>query len=97
LQATGLGTYFAATRCADETSPKPHPAMLLELMRESGLQARDLLMIGDTTHDLGMAKAPAWTAVAVGYGAHASIAERPGSRAPASTTWRTARWLAKNG
>ena len=28
------GRYFAASRCADETSPKPHPAMLLELMDE---------------------------------------------------------------
>jgi phosphoglycolate phosphatase len=70
LQATGLGAYFAASRCADETSPKPHPAMLLELMQESGLQARDLLMIGDTSHDLGMAKSAGVDAVAVGYGAH---------------------------
>jgi phosphoglycolate phosphatase len=70
LQATGLGVYFAATRCADETSPKPHPAMLLELMRESGFEAHELLMVGDTSHDLGMAQSAGVDAVAVGYGAH---------------------------
>jgi phosphoglycolate phosphatase len=70
LQATGIGAHFAATRCADETSPKPHPAMLLELMRELQLEAAELLMIGDTSHDLGMAKSAGVDAVAVGYGAH---------------------------
>ncbi len=30
LEATGLKPYFRASRCADETHPKPHPAMLLE-------------------------------------------------------------------
>jgi phosphoglycolate phosphatase len=39
--------------------------MLLELMRRTGLQARDLLMIGDTSHDLGMAKSAGVDAVAV--------------------------------
>ena len=34
LDAGGLRRYFAASRCADETNPKPHPAMLLELMEE---------------------------------------------------------------
>ncbi len=70
LQATGLGAYFASSRCADETNPKPHPAMLLELMQESGFEARDLLMIGDTSHDLGMAGNAGVDAVAVAYGAH---------------------------
>ena len=70
LQVTGLGTFFKTSRCADETKPKPDPAMLLELMGEHGLAAGDLLMIGDTSHDLGMAKSAGVDAVAVGYGAH---------------------------
>jgi phosphoglycolate phosphatase len=72
LQATGIGSFFVASRCADETNPKPHPAMLLELMRERGFEARDLLMIGDTSHDLGMASSAGVDAVAVCYGAHPS-------------------------
>jgi phosphoglycolate phosphatase len=70
LAASGLGAHFAASRCADETSPKPHPAMLLELMRELEIEAARVLMIGDTSHDLEMARGAGVAAVAVGYGAH---------------------------
>src|SRR3989442_15650287 len=34
LQASGLGSYFSAARYADETTPKPAPAMLRESMEE---------------------------------------------------------------
>jgi phosphoglycolate phosphatase len=67
---TGLGELFAASRCADETSPKPHPAMLLELMAELDAERHELVMIGDTSHDLGMAQNAGVDAIAVGYGAH---------------------------
>ena len=70
LQASGIGPLFAASRCGDETHPKPHPAMLLELMAELQLDAADMLMIGDTSHDLGMAASAGVEAVAVSYGAH---------------------------
>ena len=70
LTASGLGAYFAASRCADETNPKPHPAMLNELMLELGRSPQELLMIGDTSHDLDMALRAAVDAVAVTYGAH---------------------------
>lgn len=70
LAATGVGPLFAASRCADETNPKPHPAMLLELMEELGFSRHQTLMIGDTSHDLEMAKAAAVDSVAVTYGAH---------------------------
>jgi phosphoglycolate phosphatase len=70
LQATQLGPLFAATRCADQTAPKPHPAMLLELGSELGVEVGRILMIGDTTHDLQMAIAAGASAVGVTYGAH---------------------------
>lgn len=70
LAATGVGPLFAASRCADETNPKPHPAMLLELMEELGFSKNQMLMIGDTSHDLEMARAAEVDAVAVTYGAH---------------------------
>jgi phosphoglycolate phosphatase len=37
LDGTGLRGYFKASRCADETMPKPHPAMLQELMQQLGI------------------------------------------------------------
>ncbi|HEX7053733.1 MAG TPA: HAD-IA family hydrolase [Burkholderiales bacterium] len=70
LRATGLAGRFRASRCADETHPKPHPAMLHELMGELGVGPREALMIGDTSHDLQMAAAAGVDALAVSYGAH---------------------------
>ncbi|MGH8751966.1 MAG: HAD-IA family hydrolase [Burkholderiales bacterium] len=70
FQETGLGRYFHASRCADEGFSKPHPGMLLELLVELSTPAEKTLMIGDTTHDLQMAKNAGVAALAVGYGAH---------------------------
>jgi phosphoglycolate phosphatase len=70
LDATGLGRCFEAFRCADQTHPKPHPAMLLELAEEMAVGTERMLMIGDTTHDLQMAHAAQVAAVGVTYGAH---------------------------
>ncbi|MBY0437343.1 MAG: HAD-IA family hydrolase [Burkholderiales bacterium] len=61
---------FDATRCADETASKPDPRMLHELFAELGIGPGRSLMIGDTTHDLDMARAADTAAVAVAYGAH---------------------------
>ncbi|WP_426104750.1 HAD-IIIA family hydrolase [Massilia sp. TSP1-1-2] len=72
LNAVGLLSLFDATRCADETFSKPHPAMLQELTRELGQDLKRTVMIGDTTHDLLMASNAGAAAVAVQYGAHPS-------------------------
>jgi len=70
LNAAGLLSTFDATRCADETFSKPHPAMLQELTRELGQDLRRTVMIGDTTHDLMMAQNAGSSGIAVEYGAH---------------------------
>lgn len=70
LETTGLGVFFHATRCADEAFSKPHPGMLLELMDQLGVGSKAALMIGDTTHDLEMARNAGVSGVAVSYGAH---------------------------
>lgn len=76
LEACGLRARFVASRCADETQPKPHPAMLRELMTQLDVNARDALMVGDTSHDLEMARDAKVDAVAVSYGAHPENALR---------------------
>jgi len=97
LQSSGLGALFAATRCGDETQPKPHPAMLLELMDQLQLRASDLLMIGDTSHDLGMAKSAGVDAVAVSYGAHPHESLRAWEpRACCSSVVELRQWLTAN-
>jgi len=70
LNSTKLLSTFDATRCADETFSKPHPAMLQELTRELGQEMSRTLMIGDTTHDLQMALNAGAAGVAVEFGAH---------------------------
>lgn len=70
LAGSGLGDYFHASRCADECHSKPHPQMLEELMAEFGVTPEDALMIGDTIHDLQMAKNAGVPSLAVSYGAH---------------------------
>jgi phosphoglycolate phosphatase len=80
LARSGLDGRFHATRCADESFSKPHPAMLEELMDELGVAPAQTLMIGDTTHDLQMARNAGVAGVGVGYGAHpigALYAENP--------------------
>ncbi len=61
---------FDGSRTADETAGKPDPRMLHELMREFGTDPERTLMIGDTTHDLQLAKNAGCPSVAVSYGAH---------------------------
>jgi phosphoglycolate phosphatase len=70
LNSADLLSAFDATRCADETFSKPHPAMLQELTRELGQDIRRTVMIGDTTHDLQMAINAGAAGIAVHYGAH---------------------------
>lgn len=80
LGHSGLGAVFHATRCADECFSKPHPAMLEELMEELGTTPQRTVMIGDTTHDLQMARNAGVAGVAVSFGAHprsALEAEQP--------------------
>ena len=73
LQAVALQGLFDASRTADETAGKPHPRMLNELMAELGVAPSRVLMIGDTTHDLQMARNAGCDCVAVGYGAHDAL------------------------
>jgi phosphoglycolate phosphatase len=70
LKFHGLTQFFHDTKTADQTRTKPHPQMLLELLDTWNLSPKDLVMIGDTTHDLKMASNAGVDAIAVTYGAH---------------------------
>ncbi|MBM3390946.1 MAG: HAD-IA family hydrolase [Betaproteobacteria bacterium] len=70
LDSTGLADFFHATRCADECNSKPAPDMLFELMYELDAEPERTLMIGDTTHDLQMARNAGVRSLGVGFGAH---------------------------
>jgi phosphoglycolate phosphatase len=70
MRTSGMAAYFHATRTADQTFSKPHPAMLLEIMDELGVDPARVLMVGDTTHDLQMALNAGVDAVGLTHGAH---------------------------
>ncbi len=66
----GLREFFVTSRCADEGFSKPHPGMLHAIYDQTGLLAKDSVMIGDTTHDLQLAENAGCAAIGVTYGAH---------------------------
>ena len=85
LAATGLGPRFAATRTADETFSKPHPAMLHELMQELDVTPEQVLMVGTHRTTCRWPSMPA-CGLGVTYGAH-TLKER-GLLAPGSAGQR---------
>ena len=70
LAHSQLHGMFDATRTADETAGKPNPLMLQQLMRQLDVAPERTLMIGDTTHDLMLARNAGTARVAVVFGAH---------------------------
>lgn len=98
IARNGLAGRFHATRCADEGFPKPNPDMLLHLMDRLAVAPEETLMIGDTTHDLELARNAGTSSLAVAYGAH--DLEGLARLAPLATVHSIAEmreWLARNG
>lgn len=77
FEQTGLGHFFELSRCADETTSKPDPHMLHEILERTGVSAHQALMIGDTEYDLEMGQRAGVATVAVSYGAHTIDRLRP--------------------
>ncbi len=70
LKNVALQGMFDTTRTADQTRGKPHPQMLHEIFAELTVAPQRCLMVGDTTHDLELARNADCHSVAVTYGAH---------------------------
>lgn len=71
LQSTGLARYFSSSRCAGEGPSKPAPWMLASLAEELGASASRMVMVGDTIHDIDMARAFGCACIGVHYDAEA--------------------------
>ena len=70
LQRFGWQKYFCTVQTADKAPSKPHPAMILQALREAGVKADDAIMVGDTSFDMEMACAAEIRGVAVSWGYH---------------------------
>ncbi len=64
----GLKEIISATCTAQESEPKPHPAMLFNILDKLAISPQTALMIGDTIYDLSMAQQANMSALAVTYG-----------------------------
>ena len=70
MRSNGWADIFDSTHCADDGPGKPHPAMLLECMKLLQVPPALAVMIGDTGHDIRMAKAAGVRAQGVAWGFH---------------------------
>lgn len=70
LEKEGWQNDFITIQTADSAPSKPHPGMILNALSESGVEARNAYMIGDTTYDMQMARAAHVTALGVAWGYH---------------------------
>ncbi|MCF0253219.1 MAG: HAD-IA family hydrolase [Duodenibacillus sp.] len=65
---TGVAPLFEATATADESFSKPNPAMLRRLEDETGVECRRMVMVGDSVHDMMLARNAGCAGVAVTWG-----------------------------
>ncbi len=70
LEGHNLRQYFVTQQVADHHPSKPHPSMLHAALGDTGVQARDAVMIGDTSFDMDMARAAGMRAIGVSWGYH---------------------------
>ncbi len=62
--------HFATIQTADTNPSKPHPGMIETALAETGIDAANCIMIGDTSFDMTMARAANVHALGVAWGYH---------------------------
>ena len=70
VERNGLGGRFVTVKTADQGPGKPNPFLLLEAMKEAGVEPADTVMIGDTTYDIMTGRNAGVGAVGVTWGVH---------------------------
>ncbi len=69
LEAHGIDC-FVTRQVADDHPSKPHPSMIRAAMAETGVVPENVVMIGDTSFDMAMARAAGVTGIGVDWGYH---------------------------
>ena len=72
----GLLDCFQIVKTADDAPSKPDPTMVVDAMREAGVDAADTVVVGDTSYDMAMAAAAGAAGVGVTWGYHSREALR---------------------
>ncbi|MFV0359724.1 HAD-IA family hydrolase [Tropicimonas sp.] len=76
LAAHGLTGAFVTEQVADDHPSKPNPSMLFRALEKTGAEARNAVMIGDTTFDIEMGRAAGFATIGVAWGYHPTDALR---------------------
>ena len=70
VEVHGLHGRFVTVQTADTSPSKPHPDMILQALAETGAEAAQTVMIGDTSFDMEMASAAGVRGIGVTWGYH---------------------------
>lgn len=70
METSKLGHYFEFSRTSDEAESKPSPDMLQQILTHFEIEPGNAIMIGDSIHDLNMAKQVGMDRIGVSFGAH---------------------------
>ncbi|MDE9451100.1 HAD-IA family hydrolase [Aliiroseovarius sp. Z3] len=68
--AHDLRHFFVTSQTADSHPSKPHPSMLQAALAETGADATNAVMIGDTSFDIEMGRAAGYRTIGVTWGYH---------------------------
>ncbi|WP_224817003.1 HAD-IA family hydrolase [Hasllibacter sp. MH4015] len=70
IELHGWERTFQSVQVSDHHPSKPHPSMVLSCLSETGVEAGDAVMVGDTSFDMEMARAACVRGIGVGWGYH---------------------------
>ena len=70
IEGHGLEGLFVTQQVSDHHPSKPHPAMILQALSETGVEAENAVMVGDTSFDIRMATSAGVRGIAVTWGYH---------------------------
>jgi phosphoglycolate phosphatase len=73
LDAHGILGWFSSVETPTRNRGKPDPEMIQTAMAKAGATAAETVMIGDTVHDMHMARAAGVKAIGVAWGYHAIV------------------------
>ncbi|NOR61171.1 MAG: HAD-IA family hydrolase [Rhodobacteraceae bacterium] len=62
--------FFITSQTADLHPSKPHPSMLHQTLKDTGVEAAQAVMVGDTEFDMEMGRAAGFKTVGVSWGYH---------------------------
>ncbi len=62
--------FFITSQTADLHPSKPHPSMLHQTLKDTGVEVAQAVMIGDTEFDMEMGRAAGFSTIGVSWGYH---------------------------